>query len=351
MAKNITLLGASYSNVPAVQLPQTGGGTARFDDASVTTATASDVASGKIFLASDGTITTGTASGGGGADLPIFDIVYDMNWNRTITCNETFAQCWARWNSADVGSYVRNYFEDGQYYDYNVATAVDGQVNDYLTYVISGNSGAIMDIVYHANGTISITEPSAYTTELNVTQNGYYYPSVGTYSAVSVNVPSSASNFVTGTFTTGSSTSTNETVDVPYYGSGYPLMLVIYVEGGCYNSAISGWYNSMTRYAVGQFCITKSVTTSTPTYATSGGANYGTVQLLFKNSTSSATSYSSTRSASANSYSSSNATGTSTTCVRWRSNTKISYRTAGGTSSTYGLLEDTTYRYVVYYSE
>lgn len=66
MAQNITLLGASYSNVPAVTLPKTGGGTARFDDVSVTTATASDVASGKIFLASNGTITTGTNSGGGG---------------------------------------------------------------------------------------------------------------------------------------------------------------------------------------------------------------------------------------------------------------------------------------------
>lgn len=65
MAKNITLLGASYPDVPAILLPQTGGGTARFDDASVTTAAAADVASGKIFLASDGTITTGTNSGGG----------------------------------------------------------------------------------------------------------------------------------------------------------------------------------------------------------------------------------------------------------------------------------------------
>ena len=64
MAQNITIMGASYSDVPAVQLPKTGGGTARFDDASITTATASDVASGKIFLANNGTITTGTASGG-----------------------------------------------------------------------------------------------------------------------------------------------------------------------------------------------------------------------------------------------------------------------------------------------
>lgn len=69
MAQNITLLGASYSAVPAVTLPKTGGGTARFDDATVTTATASDVSSGKVFLASDGTITTGTASGGGGSGL------------------------------------------------------------------------------------------------------------------------------------------------------------------------------------------------------------------------------------------------------------------------------------------
>lgn len=69
MAQNITLLGASYSAVPAVVLPKTGGGTARFDDASITTATASDVASGKVFLASDGTITTGTSSGGGASNI------------------------------------------------------------------------------------------------------------------------------------------------------------------------------------------------------------------------------------------------------------------------------------------
>lgn len=68
MAQNITLLGASYSAVPAVTLPKTGGGTARFDDCTVVTAEASDVASGKVFVDSDGTITTGTASGGGGSD-------------------------------------------------------------------------------------------------------------------------------------------------------------------------------------------------------------------------------------------------------------------------------------------
>lgn len=68
MAQNISLLNATYSSVPAVLLPKQGGGTARFDDCTVVTAAASDVASGKVFVASDGTITTGTASGGGGTD-------------------------------------------------------------------------------------------------------------------------------------------------------------------------------------------------------------------------------------------------------------------------------------------
>ena len=67
MAQNITWLGASYTGVEKITLPKTWGGTARFDDASVTTAVASDVTQGKIFLASNGTITTGTNSGGGGS--------------------------------------------------------------------------------------------------------------------------------------------------------------------------------------------------------------------------------------------------------------------------------------------
>ncbi|MBO7673557.1 MAG: hypothetical protein J6S63_00950 [Atopobiaceae bacterium] len=67
MAQNITLLGASYSAVPAVTLPKTGGGTASFTDVTDTTAAASDVASGKYFYTAAGVRTQGTASGGGGS--------------------------------------------------------------------------------------------------------------------------------------------------------------------------------------------------------------------------------------------------------------------------------------------
>lgn len=47
MAQNITLLGASYSAVPAVTLPKTGGGTARFDDTTDATASSDDIVSGE----------------------------------------------------------------------------------------------------------------------------------------------------------------------------------------------------------------------------------------------------------------------------------------------------------------
>lgn len=47
MAQNVTIAGASYSDVPAIDLPKAGGGTARFMDTGDADAIAADIAMGK----------------------------------------------------------------------------------------------------------------------------------------------------------------------------------------------------------------------------------------------------------------------------------------------------------------
>ncbi len=222
MAQNITLMGASYSAVPAVSLPKTGGGTASFTDVTDTTAVASDVATGKYFYTAAGVLTQGTNSGGGGG----------------------------------------------------------------------------------------------------------------------------ASNFVTGTFTTPSSAGAS-TLTIPYTGSGYPIACIVVVEGGAYVSGTE-WYTSTQRYAVGQWTMTKSVFSSSPTFTTSGTQNQGVVTAIYKNSTSTSTTYTRTSAMNTNAFSSSNATNAAATCVRFKSKTSISYYT---NTSSYGLFPGTTYRYFIVYSE
>lgn len=222
MAQNITLLGASYSAVPAVTLPKTGGGTASFTDVTDTTAAAADVASGKYFYTAAGVRTQGTSSGGGG----------------------------------------------------------------------------------------------------------------------------SSADFVTGTFTTGSSAGASS-ITIPYTGTGYPIACMVYIEGGAYNSAISDWYNSVQRYAVGQWTMHKSVQTSSPTYTTSGTQNQGVTTAIYKNSTSTATTYTRTSAMNTNVFSSSNASNAAATCIRLKSGNVLSYYV---NTSSYGLLPSTEYRYFIIYS-
>ena len=63
MAQDITLLGASYSAVPSVLLPKTGGGQAQFDDTTDADATAEDILEGKTAYV-NGAKITGIGTGG-----------------------------------------------------------------------------------------------------------------------------------------------------------------------------------------------------------------------------------------------------------------------------------------------
>ena len=73
MAQDITIAGASYEDVPAIRVPKTTSGEALFVDASDTTATASDVLTGKSFHAANGTLTQG-AMPLGSAETPLTTI-------------------------------------------------------------------------------------------------------------------------------------------------------------------------------------------------------------------------------------------------------------------------------------
>lgn len=69
MNKDIKIAGATYSGVPAIQIPATDGGAVRYTEVSDTTATAADVASGKVFYDASGDKVAGTADTSGKYDM------------------------------------------------------------------------------------------------------------------------------------------------------------------------------------------------------------------------------------------------------------------------------------------
>ena len=159
---------------------------------------------------------------------------------------------------------------------------------------------------------------------------------------------------VTGTFTTGSTGGDTGTVTLNYTGNGYPIMGAIFVQGGAYNPNTE-YYSSLNRYDVGAFYFTKSVMTSTPTYATSSSLtqNQAVVVTVYKNSTSTATTYSRSGASNGILYNSSSTNATTTyNCIRFKGNNKtMSYYIGNRASNTIGLARDTTFSYIIVYSE
>ena len=172
-----------------------------------------------------------------------------------------------------------------------------------------------------------------------------------------LNVPSGggATNIVQGTFTTGSSGGSTGTVSLNYTGSGYPILAVIWVDGGVYNNGTGGnttWYNSTSRYDAGLVLLSKSRTNVAPSYGSSGDDNTAAIAYIYKNSTSSATTYGWAGVMNNNSYvdSSTNASANNN-MIRFKGNGKtLAYYIGNRGSSSRGLVRNTKFSYIVIYS-
>lgn len=164
-----------------------------------------------------------------------------------------------------------------------------------------------------------------------------------------------SSNVVQGSFTTGSTRNTTQNITINYSGTGYPIAVMIFVKGGAYNNSSTGnttWYNAVSRYDVGHYSMSKARGTTTPSYSTSGADNYGVVDIIYKNSTSSSTNYSRTSTMTANVFTSSSTSAqASTACVRFKGNSKaMSVYIGNKGSSSIGFASSTEYTYIVIYS-
>lgn len=203
MSKNVTLWGSSFSNVPAITVPQTGGGTARFDDCSVVTATASDVAQGKVFVANDGTVTTGTASGGGGGTWSAYgknptlvqtalnEKVYLKNtpfasWTPTTTTTKMS-------DASNLTTYTTQNFNNYDYvavykchthFEYGAGATSTAKLVDYFYSQIGFVSGHASNYENIEADTFNSSDPS----NLNVSSTGVrYYNTAGSLAFFSGN--------------------------------------------------------------------------------------------------------------------------------------------------------------------
>ena len=225
-------------------------------------------------------------------------------------------------------------------------TATKGTVSNHsvsVTPSVTNSAG------YISGGTKSGTAVTVSASELvsgseTKTANGTY--DVTNLAELVVDVQGGASNLVEGTFTTGSSAGYTN-ISIPYTGSGYPIMCVVVIDGGAYHSGTS-WYTSTQRYAIGQWTMTKSNMSTAPSYTTSGANNQGVITAIYKNSTSSSTSYTRTSAMNTNVFSSNNASNSAANTIKLHSGNVLSYYV---NTSSYGLHPNMTYRYFIVYSE
>lgn len=155
MSQNVTLLGTDYSAVPAVLLPKTGGGNARFTDVSDTTATAADVLNSKYFYNSNGTRTQGT--GVSKNSQLNFGTSRTANTTMTklleLTCAKTgtYHVYWTCTRSSTSGTFGSQLYINGTAYG-DLYTTFSNNVQNLHLYNVSLTSGQTVSVYAKSRG-------------------------------------------------------------------------------------------------------------------------------------------------------------------------------------------------------
>lgn len=167
MSQDVSLMGATYQDVPAVLLPKDGGGTAQFTDVSDTTATASDVASGKYFYSAAGVKTAGTASGGGGSSRVVSGTFKGTDAQKGTAVEISLPYSGSGYPITllifpSEGSYCPNgdFYNLVQRYAIDVFSAVKTEIENAPSYT-GANSNDHMTVQYRSKG--SATQATSYT--------------------------------------------------------------------------------------------------------------------------------------------------------------------------------------------
>lgn len=201
---------------------------------------------------------------------------------------------------------------------------------------------------FHPFADVSDTTAAA----ADVASGKYFYAADGTRTAgTNSGGGGGASNVVQGTFTTGSTRGTTQTVALGYAGSGYLVALVVYVKDGMYNSeGNTVWYNSKNQYDVGAYYMTKSQADVAPSYQTGVANSKGVAVVIYKDSTTSNRTYKNAQSVNAYAYGAQKPTSGYNCCVI-HSSTELEVIIGNLASNAIGFAPDTEYSYIAVYSE